>query len=371
VARTAGTDRYTTAAAMATASFTAPVAVAWVATGAGFADALSAAAAAGGHGPVLLVPSHGIPLATTFALGSLQPRHVYLVGGTNAIASQTQASIGALLPHATVTRVAGADRYGTAVAVSAAAFPGGASTAYLATGAAFPDAVTAASAAAGRGPVLLVGSNSAPASVMAELQRLRPPRLVVVGGASAVGNALVQQVNSGLSAQSPTTTAPPSPTSTTAARAPTTTTAVRAPASTTAAPAPRTTTTIADPASSLPPPRPSAAVAVSTAEAQIGKPYAWAGAGPNGFDCSGLTMFAWAAAGVVLPHNAAAQQAMLPAVPPDQAHLAPGDLLFYDTPVDHVAMYVGNGMMVEAAHSGVPVRQLAMRTAGLVGAGRP
>ena len=112
-------------------------------------------------------------------------------------------------------------------------------------------------------------------------------------------------------------------------------------------------------------------MAVATAEAQLGKPYLWAGAGPDSFDCSGLTMFAWAAAGVALPHNAAAQQEMLPAVPPDQAHLAPGDLLFYDTPVDHVALYVGNGMMVEAAHSGVPVRLVAMRTDNLVGAARP
>jgi cell wall-associated NlpC family hydrolase len=82
-------------------------------------------------------------------------------------------------------------------------------------------------------------------------------------------------------------------------------------------------------------------------------------------------MFAWAAAGVQLPHNAAAQAAMLPPVLPDLADLRPGDLLFYDTPVDHVAIYVGNGMMVEAAHSGVPVRMVGMRTAGLVDAGRP
>ncbi|HVM68165.1 MAG TPA: cell wall-binding repeat-containing protein [Acidimicrobiales bacterium] len=349
--RIAGADRYATAAAVATASFSAPVPVAWVATGGGFADALSAAAAAGGRGPVLLVPRQGIPLATTFALGSLQPRRVYLVGGASAIAPQTQETIGALLPHAAVTRLGGADRYATAAAVSAAAFPTGASTAYLATGAAFPDALTAASAAGGRGPVLLVGATSAPPSVMSELQRLRPPRLVVVGGASAVGNGIVQQVNSALSGPPSTSTTAAPPPSTSAARRPT------------------TSTTVARPQS--PPVNPSAAAAVSTAEAQLGKPYGWGGAGPGRFDCSGLTMFAWAAAGVALPHNAAAQQAMLPTVPPDLAHLAPGDLLFYDTPVDHVAIYVGGGNMVEAAHSGIPVRELPMRTDHLVGAGRP
>jgi cell wall-associated NlpC family hydrolase len=371
VARIAGADRYATAAAVATASFSAPVPVAWVATGNGFADALSAAAAAAGHGPVLLVPSRGVPLATTFALGSLQPRRVYLVGGATAIATQTQATIGGLLPHATVTRVAGADRYATAAAVSAAAYPSGAPTAYLATGAAFPDALTAASAAGGRGPVLLVGGNSAPLSVVTELQRLRPPRLVLVGGGSAVGDALVRQVNAALSAPAPTTpstTAAPRPTTTTAAPLRTTTT-VRPATTTTVAARATTSTTAASPQS--PPVSPAAAAAVSTAEAQIGKPYAWAGAGPGAYDCSGLTMFAWAAAGVVLPHNAAAQQAMLPAVTPDQAHLAPGDLLFYDTPVDHVAIYVGGGQMVEAARSGIPVRELPIRTDHLVGAARP
>jgi peptidoglycan DL-endopeptidase CwlO len=122
-----------------------------------------------------------------------------------------------------------------------------------------------------------------------------------------------------------------------------------------------------------PPPAPSrtAGVAVQTAEAQVGKPYVFGGSGPDSFDCSGLTMFAWAPAGVALPHNAADQAAMLAPVLADPAHLAPGDLIFYDTPIDHVALYVGNGQMVEAAHTGVPVRLTPFRTQDLVGAGRP
>jgi len=156
--------------------------------------------------------------------------------------------------------------------------------------------------------------------------------------------------------------APTTPTPTTSAPVTlTATTVVSSPTPTTAAPVP------------LPPPPPlaTAAIAVQTAEAQIGKPYVWAGAGPDSFDCSGLTMFAWAAAGVRLPHNAAAQAAMLAPVAPDLADLQPGDLLFYDTPIDHVTIYVGNAMMVEAAHSGVPVRMVPVRTGQLVGAGRP
>jgi peptidoglycan DL-endopeptidase CwlO len=130
-----------------------------------------------------------------------------------------------------------------------------------------------------------------------------------------------------------------------------------------------TTTTLVLP----PPPPPSrlAAVAVQTAYAQLGKPYAWAGAGPASFDCSGLTAYAWAAAGVVLPHNAAAQADLVAPVEPVASAWAPGDLLFYDTPIDHVAIYVGDGEMIEAAHSGVPVHLVPVRTQDLVGAGRP
>jgi peptidoglycan DL-endopeptidase CwlO len=112
-------------------------------------------------------------------------------------------------------------------------------------------------------------------------------------------------------------------------------------------------------------------VAVQTARAQLGKAYQWAGAGPDSFDCSGLTMYSWAPAGVALPHNAAAQAGAVRAVKADVGVLAPGDLLFYDSPIDHVAIYVGDGQMIEAAHTGVPVRLVQMRTSGLVGAGRP
>ena len=110
---------------------------------------------------------------------------------------------------------------------------------------------------------------------------------------------------------------------------------------------------------------------MQTAENQIGKPYLFGGAGPDSFDCSGLTMFAWASAGVALPHDAAAQAQLVAPVTADLAHLAPGDLIFYYTPITHVAIYAGNGQMIEAAHTGVPVRLTPFRTQALVGAGRP
>jgi len=90
-----------------------------------------------------------------------------------------------------------------------------------------------------------------------------------------------------------------------------------------------------------PPPAPGAATAVVFIESQIGKPYCFAGAGPSCFDCSGLTMRAWQAGGITLPHFSGAQFAMFPSVPMTQ--LQPGDLVFPADPSQHVAMYIGSG----------------------------
>jgi cell wall-associated NlpC family hydrolase len=97
-----------------------------------------------------------------------------------------------------------------------------------------------------------------------------------------------------------------------------------------------------------------AQVAVNTALAQLGDPYAWAGAGPNSFDCSGLTQFAYAAAGVNLPHSSSMQSGI--GVPVAIADLQPGDLVFFYSPVSHVGMYIGNGQMVHAGSSGDVVK---------------
>jgi cell wall-associated NlpC family hydrolase len=97
-----------------------------------------------------------------------------------------------------------------------------------------------------------------------------------------------------------------------------------------------------------------ARTAVSTALAQVGDPYVWGAAGPSSFDCSGLTQYAYAAAGVSLPHSSGMQSQMGTAV--SYSAMAPGDLLFFYSPVSHVAMYIGNGQMVHASTFGVPVR---------------
>jgi cell wall-associated NlpC family hydrolase len=97
-------------------------------------------------------------------------------------------------------------------------------------------------------------------------------------------------------------------------------------------------------------PNPAAQAVVDTALAQQGKAYKWAGAGPNAFDCSGLTQFAYRAAGVGLPHSARMQSSMGVAVA--RANLQPGDLIAFYSPVGHVGIYIGHGQMVHAPTAG-------------------
>ena len=108
---------------------------------------------------------------------------------------------------------------------------------------------------------------------------------------------------------------------------------------------------------------------MQTALAQVGKPYVVAASGPNGFDCSGLTQFAYAAAGVSLPHSSRTQSTMGAAV--SRADLQPGDLVFFYSPVSHVGMYIGNGQMVHASVSGRPVAVTSVDKPGYAGARRP
>ena len=96
------------------------------------------------------------------------------------------------------------------------------------------------------------------------------------------------------------------------------------------------------------------AIAVAYAMAQVGKAYVYGGTGPSSYDCSGLTMMAWAQAGVSLPHSASVQYAMTPRVA--LSDLQPGDLVFFYSDIHHVGMYIGGGNFVNAENPSVGIR---------------
>jgi cell wall-associated NlpC family hydrolase len=112
-----------------------------------------------------------------------------------------------------------------------------------------------------------------------------------------------------------------------------------------------------------------AAAAVRFAYAQLGKPYVYGGSGPSSYDCSGLTMQSWAAAGVGLPRTAAAQQSAIPAV--SMADLEPGDLVFFGDPAYHTAIYIGGGRVIAAPHTGTVVQIQSLSYDTPTSAGRP
>ncbi len=112
-----------------------------------------------------------------------------------------------------------------------------------------------------------------------------------------------------------------------------------------------------------------AAIAVRYALAQVGDAYVWGAAGPDAFDCSGLMMAAWGQAGVSLPHSSSAQHGY--GTPVSSGDLRPGDLVFYYSPISHVGMYIGNGMVVHAANPGEGVRVAPVFSMPYSGAVRP
>jgi hypothetical protein len=93
---------------------------------------------------------------------------------------------------------------------------------------------------------------------------------------------------------------------------------------------------------------------VDIAMRYIGRPYVWAASGPNSFDCSGFTMFVYAQVGVSLPHSSRAQISCGERV--SRANLQPGDLVFFGSPIHHVGMYVGGGMMIHSPRTGDHVK---------------
>jgi cell wall-associated NlpC family hydrolase len=102
-----------------------------------------------------------------------------------------------------------------------------------------------------------------------------------------------------------------------------------------------------------------AQVAVNTAMAQLGKPYVWGAAGPGSFDCSGLALYAYKAAGISLPHSSAMQSRI--GTPVSINALRPGDLVFFYSGPSHVGIYIGNGNVVHAPTTGDVVKVSPMK----------
>ena len=195
--RIAGADRYATAARTSAATFTAGVPVAYVATGASFPDALAGGVAAGRQGgPVLLVSGTSIPFATATELARLKPGRVVVLGGTAVISDAVSTNLRPYATSGNVTRLSGADRYSTAIAISRATTGNDAPrTVYVATGTTFADGLSGTPPAArANGPLLTLPKGSLTALVAAELLRLNPPRIIILGGTSSISNTLAAEI---------------------------------------------------------------------------------------------------------------------------------------------------------------------------------
>ncbi|CAN5611912.1 hypothetical protein BH23ACT3_BH23ACT3_16210 [soil metagenome] len=135
-------------------------------------------------------------------------------------------------------------------------------------------------------------------------------------------------------------------------------------------PAPAAVAPAAPAAPAVPAPSSLSQVAINAALSQQGVPYKFATSLPGvSFDCSGLTHYAWGAAGVYLPRNSRAQAAALPRVPPSAAQ--PGDLLFYYSPISHVGIYLGGGQLVHAPNTGSVVNVATVNWSRVSIVGRP
>lgn len=197
-ARDAGTDRYETAVKTSQRAFPSTTGgTVLVATGLNFPDALAAAPVTRGEGPLLLVRGDSVPAVTATELKRLAPAKVIIAGGSDVVSNGVLAEIQAMIPGVTVQRAAGVDRYETAASLSAGAFAPGVPVAYVATGLNFPDALAAGAAGAHfGGPVLLTRGDTLQPATAAELTRLKPQRIVVVGGPDVVSSAAQQQLRS-------------------------------------------------------------------------------------------------------------------------------------------------------------------------------
>ncbi len=191
VRRITGENRYATAANTAVDAFPGGTNRVYIAVGTNFPDALSGVPAAARYGAALLLASTDVlPTDTAEAITTLAATEVIILGGTAAISASVEADLRNLDTVTTVTRFAGTGRYDTAAQVSASAYTA-ARVVFLATGGSFPDALGGGPAAARFGaPLLLTAQDALPTETIEELRFLNPRLVVIIGGTSAVSQAV-------------------------------------------------------------------------------------------------------------------------------------------------------------------------------------
>jgi putative cell wall-binding protein len=193
MSRMAGSSRYSTAAAISRNSFPGTANIVFLASGETFPDALAGGpAAARRNAPILLVHHDRLPEETAAELSRLAPRRIFVLGGTGAVSDKVMEAASAYALK--VTRLRGSNRYATAAAISQRMWAA-AGTVYLASGTDYPDALAGGALAARNGaPILLTHQDRLAQVVADELVRLSPSRVVLLGGASAVGRVVRREV---------------------------------------------------------------------------------------------------------------------------------------------------------------------------------
>lgn len=195
VDRVSGTDRFSTAAEVSRATFTSDVTTVYIATGFNFPDALAGGpAAAMNEAPILPVLPDLLPSTIAAELERLAPERIVILGGVSAVSATVAAQLDKYA-SIEVVRISGSDRNSTAAAISAATFSSGVPVAYIATGTNFPDALAGGPvAAANGGPILLATTDVIPSSTALELLRLKPQRIVILGGESVVSPSVAAEL---------------------------------------------------------------------------------------------------------------------------------------------------------------------------------
>ncbi len=193
--RIGGSDRYATSAAISAETFDPGVAVAYLASGVNYPDALAGGAVAGHQGaPVLLTKPDAIPAVIAAELDRLNPKKIVILGGLSAV-NASVATEADVYTDGAVDRVAGDNRYDTAGELAVDNFAAGVGTVFVASGENFPDALGGAAAAAELGgPVLLTKANAVPAETENALLKLTPGKIVVLGGETAVSKAVFDEL---------------------------------------------------------------------------------------------------------------------------------------------------------------------------------